>query len=125
MIQNERIQEILAEFSTKRILVMGDVMLDEYVIGSATRMSVEAPVPIVDIDRHTFVPGGAANVVNNICALGAQAGCMGVVGEDDAATTLRRRLSEEGASAEAVISVPGRPTTTKTRVIANSQQLMR
>ena len=72
-------------------------MLDEYVWGRVTRISPEAPVMVVDAERHTFVPGGAANVVNNLCALGAKAAIAGVIGEDSAGQTLREKLEEEGA----------------------------
>lgn len=65
-----RAQEIVGGFAGKRVLVLGDMMLDEYIWGSVSRISPEAPVMVVDADYHTFVPGGAANVVNNLCALG-------------------------------------------------------
>ena len=68
--EKKRIQEILAPFAEKRVLVVGDMMLDEYVWGRVSRISPEAPVMVVDADHHTYVPGGAANVVNNLCALG-------------------------------------------------------
>jgi len=118
----ERAQEILDNFTNKQVLVVGDVMLDEYVWGRVSRVSPEAPVMIVDADSHTFVPGGAANVVNNVCALGAQAVIAGIVGEDGAATTLREKLQEEGASVAGLVAVADRPTTLKTRVIAHTQQ---
>lgn len=120
--QKQRAQEILDAFDRKRVLVVGDVMLDEYVWGRVSRVSPEAPVIIVDADSHTFVPGGAANVVNNLCALGAQAAITGLIGEDSAGTTLREKLMEEGADVDGLIPSPARPTTLKTRVIAHSQQ---
>ena len=118
----ERAQEILNRFEGKRILVVGDVMLDEYVWGRVSRVSPEAPVMIVDADSHTFVPGGAANVVNNVCALGAKAVIAGIVGMDSAAATLREKLVEEGADVAGLVAVSERPTTLKTRVIAHTQQ---
>ncbi len=118
----ERAREILDNFANKRVLVVGDVMLDEYVWGRVSRVSPEAPVMIVDADSHTFVPGGAANVVNNVCALGAKAVIVGIVGEDSAAGTLREKLAEEGADVAGLVAVPERPTTLKTRVIAHTQQ---
>ena len=121
----ERAQEILDNFDGKKILVVGDVMLDEYVWGKVSRISPEAPVMVVDAERHTFVPGGAANVVNNLCALGAKAAIAGVVGEDAAGQTLREKLEEEGADVAALISAGDRPTTLKTRIIAHSQQVVR
>ena len=77
---------------------------------------------VVDADSHTFVPGGAANVVNNVCALGAKALIAGIIGEDGAATTLKEKLAEEGADVAGLVAVAGRPTTLKTRVIAHTQQ---
>ena len=118
----ERAKEILDNFSNKQVLVVGDVMLDEYVWGRVSRVSPEAPVMIVDADSHTFVPGGAANVVNNVCALGAQAVIVGIVGEDSAAEILREKLAEEGANVAGLVAVSERPTTLKTRVIAHTQQ---
>ncbi len=121
----QRAQEILDNFDGKKILVVGDVMLDEYVWGKVSRISPEAPVMVVDAERHTFVPGGAANVVNNLCALGAKAAIAGVVGDDAAGQTLREKLEEEGADVAALISAGDRPTTLKTRIIAHSQQVVR
>lgn len=118
----ERAQEILNGFEGKRILVVGDVMLDEYVWGRVSRVSPEAPVMIVDADSHTFVPGGAANVVNNVCALGAKALIAGILGNDSAAITLKEKLMEEGADVAGLVAVHDRPTTLKTRVIAHTQQ---
>ena len=118
----ERAREILDSFKNKQVLVVGDVMLDEYVWGRVSRVSPEAPVMIVDADSHTFVPGGAANVVNNVCALGAKAVIVGIVGEDNAAGTLKEKLAEEGADVAGLVAVPERPTTLKTRVIAHTQQ---
>ena len=118
----QRAQEILDQFTDKKVLVVGDVMLDEYVWGRVSRVSPEAPVMVVDADSHTFVPGGAANVVNNVCALGAKALIAGIIGEDGAAATLREKLAEEGADVAGLLAVAGRPTTLKTRVIAHTQQ---
>ena len=118
----QRAQEILDGFVGKKVLVVGDVMLDEYVWGRVSRVSPEAPVMVVDADNHTFVPGGAANVVNNVCALGATALIAGIIGEDNAATTLKEKLTEEGADVAGLVAVADRPTTMKTRVIAHTQQ---
>ena len=118
----ERAKEILDQFEGKRVLVVGDVMLDEYVWGRVSRVSPEAPVMIVDAESHTFVPGGAANVVNNVCALGGCALIAGIVGEDGAAATLKEKLAEEGADVAGLVAVRNRPTTLKTRVIAHTQQ---
>ena len=120
--QPKRAQEILDAFDGKRVLVVGDVMLDEYVWGRVSRVSPEAPVMVVEADHHTYAPGGAANVVNNVCALGARAAIAGLVGADSAGATLSEKLAEEGANVDGLIQTDARPTTLKTRVIAHSQQ---
>ena len=120
-----RAQEIVGGFAGKRVLVLGDMMLDEYIWGSVSRISPEAPVMVVDADYHTFVPGGAANVVNNLCALGARASIAGLVGQDAAGLTLREKLLEEGADVTGLLVTPDRPTTQKTRILAHSQQVVR
>lgn len=122
MMDKQRAKAILDDFAGKSILVVGDVMLDEYVWGKVSRVSPEAPVMVIDADHHTFVPGGAANVVNNVCALGASASITGVIGHDSAGMTLVEKLAEEGAAIGGLIESPSRPTTLKTRVIAHSQQ---
>jgi rfaE bifunctional protein kinase chain/domain len=123
--EKQRAQEILDNFMGKRVLVVGDVMLDEYVWGKVSRISPEAPVMVVDADRETHVPGGAANVVNNLCALGAVASITGVIGQDSAGAILAEKLREEGALTDGLLTVPLRPTTRKTRIIAHSQQVVR
>ena len=108
-----------------RALVVGDVMLDEYVWGQVNRISPEAPVPVVDVRTRTYVPGGAANVAAGIAALGGRPLVGGVVGEDAAAAQLRGALGERGLELDGLVTVGGRSTTTKTRVIAHSQQVVR
>ncbi len=122
---DEQLRNLLAAFQGKRVLVLGDVMLDEYIWGEVTRISPEAPVPVVEARRHTFVPGGATNVVNNIQALGGKAMVVGVVGEDEMGRRLIGTLSEVGVDVSGLIADPERPTTVKTRVIAHSQQVVR
>jgi rfaE bifunctional protein kinase chain/domain len=100
-------------------------MLDEYVWGQVNRISPEAPVPVVDVRRRTYVPGGAANVAAGIAALGGRPLIAGVVGDDTAATQLRDALAERGVDGDGLVTVAGRSTTTKTRVIAHSQQVVR
>jgi len=121
----QRAEAILNGFTGKKVLVIGDVMLDEYVWGRVSRISPEAPVMVVDADRETYVPGGAANVVNNLCALGGAAFIAGIIGEDGAGAKLVEKLREEGANTEGLISSATRPTTRKTRIIAHSQQVVR
>ena len=120
-----RAKELLDRFSGKRVVVIGDVMLDEYIWGQASRISPEAPVIVVDAERHSQVPGGAANVVNNLCALGGVGVIFGVVGDDDAGKLLTQALADEGADTVGLLVEQGRPTTRKTRVFAHSQQVVR
>lgn len=111
----------------RRVVVYGDVMLDEFVWGDVTRISPEAPVPVVDIRRESVHLGGAANVLANLLALGATARVVGVVGSDAAGERLRSELRETGASeADASLIVDEmRPTTVKTRIIAHNQLVVR
>ncbi|HSV73008.1 MAG TPA: PfkB family carbohydrate kinase [Chthonomonadales bacterium] len=120
-----RLREIVGAFAGARVLCVGDLMMDEYVWGRATRISPESPVMVVEVDRETSVPGGAANVVHNLLALGAAVAVAGVVGDDAAGAALRARLGEEGADVSGVLADPGRPTTRKTRVVAHHQQVLR
>ena len=112
-------------FKDKAIMVVGDLMVDEYVWGEVSRVSQEAPVPIVLIRERSFRLGGACNVANNIAALGATAVPVGLVGDDYRASLLRGMLSERGITVEGLIHDPKRATTTKTRVIARGQQIVR
>src|SRR5947208_5942299 len=93
-ISSARVGNILASASRTRVLVVGDVMLDHFIWGSVARISPEAPVPVVDLERESFMPGGAANVARNLTALKAQAELLSVVGRDLAAQQLKRLLSE-------------------------------
>jgi rfaE bifunctional protein kinase chain/domain len=107
------------------VLTVGDVMLDEYVWGEVQRISPEAPVPVVEVQRRTHVPGGAANAAAGVVALGGRALLGGVVGADPPAERLREALGEAGVATDGLVVDPARPTTTKTRVIAHSQQVVR
>ncbi len=108
-----------------RLLVVGDLMLDHWVWGSVSRISPEAPVPVVDVDRYTYTPGGAANVVSNLKALGAQVAVLGMIGDDESGRRLRDLLSEDGVEVEGLVVDADHPTTLKTRIIAHSQQVVR
>jgi rfaE bifunctional protein kinase chain/domain len=112
-------------FGEVEALVLGDVMLDEYVWGEVRRISPEAPVPIVEIRSRTRAPGGAANAAAGTVALGCTAHLIGVVGDDDAAKSLRAALDETGVEAGSLIVDPARSTTIKTRVVAHAQQVVR
>ncbi len=122
----ERLRGILRRFSEQRILVAGDLILDRYWWGSATRLSPEAPVPVVKREKTTVRPGGAANTAVNLVALGASTELFGVAGEDRDAAELTAALADGGMSRNVWLSVErGRPTTTKTRVMALNQQVVR
>jgi rfaE bifunctional protein kinase chain/domain len=108
-----------------RILVVGDVMLDEFVFGSVQRISPEAPVPIVEITGRRFAPGGAANVASNVAALGAPALLAGVTGDDEAADGFHRLLDSATLDTTAVLRDPARPTSCKSRIVAAGQQIVR
>jgi rfaE bifunctional protein kinase chain/domain len=120
-----RWQPLLESFSDARVLIVGDVMLDEYLWGEATRLCPEAPVPVVHARRRSARPGGAANAAANVAALGAHPVLGGVVGSDTAADSLRGALAEAGVRSASLFPDPGRPTTMKTRVLAQGQQILR
>src|SRR5947209_855676 len=123
----ERAAELVAAMRGRRVVVFGDVMLDEFVWGDVTRISPEAPVPVVDIRRESAHLGGAANVLANLRALGAQAAVVGVVGNDRAGERVRAELREAGAidADDSLVVDVSRPTTVKTRIIAHSQLVVR
>jgi rfaE bifunctional protein kinase chain/domain len=121
----ERVEEILNIFPSKRILVIGDVMLDEFVWGRVSRISPEAPVPVVDVVRESSYPGGAANVARNVREFSPSVLLMGLLGTDRQADQLRRILAESGISLDAIQSDPSYQTIVKTRIIARQQQVVR
>lgn len=116
-------RELLKNFKDTKILVIGDLILDCYIWGNVNRISPEAPVPVVEVKNDTFMLGGAANVADNIIALGGKATVVGIAGKDRAGDILRELLYER--SVESAIFEDARPTTIKTRVIANNQQIVR
>ncbi|HET6670838.1 MAG TPA: D-glycero-beta-D-manno-heptose-7-phosphate kinase [Pyrinomonadaceae bacterium] len=122
----QRAQEIVSSMRGRKVVVLGDVMLDEFVWGDVTRISPEAPVPVVDIQRESFHLGGAANVLANLVALGARASVVGVIGNDAAGERLRSSLRDAGADQdEYLVTDEHRPSTVKTRIIAHSQLVVR
>jgi len=123
----QRAAELLGKMGGRRIVVLGDVMLDEFLWGEVTRISPEAPVPVVDIRRESTHLGGAANVLANLVALGASACVVGVVGDDFAGERIRGSVSEKsGLQADGALVVDNsRPTTIKTRIIAQHQMVVR
>ncbi len=123
----QRAAEILREMRERKIVILGDVMLDEFVWGEVTRISPEAPVPVVDVQRESVHLGGAANVLANVAALGAKSCVVGVVGNDAAGERLSQSLHQASAvqSKDYLIVDEGRPSTTKTRIIAHNQLVVR
>jgi D-beta-D-heptose 7-phosphate kinase/D-beta-D-heptose 1-phosphate adenosyltransferase len=117
--------ELLAEFSGRRVLVLGDVMLDEYIWGEVRRISPEAPVPVVEVRRRSFVPGGAANTAANVAALGGRPLLVSAVGRDHAASKLRELLTQHGTDPAGLCADADRSTTMKSRIVAHNQQVAR
>jgi D-beta-D-heptose 7-phosphate kinase/D-beta-D-heptose 1-phosphate adenosyltransferase len=120
-----RVSHLLQAARRRRILVVGDVMLDQFIWGQVTRISPEAPVPVVEFERESLMPGGAANVTRNLIALGASVELFGVVGADASARQLRRLLEDQGVGCRHLLTVSSRTTTRKTRIIAHQQQVAR
>lgn len=115
----------ISEFQKLNILVVGDLMIDEYVWGDVDRISPEAPVPVVRVNRENFTLGGAGNVINNIVSMGASVSVIGTAGTGKTGKQLLGKLSELGVETGGIVSEPYRPTTRKTRIIASSQQVLR
>ena len=115
----------LNDLALLKVLVIGDFMLDEYVWGQVERISPEAPVMVVNVERHTRVLGGAGNVVNNLVGLGAQVAVLGLVGQDISGTDLKAELTRLGVDPHGLFIDRGRQTTLKTRVIGGNQQIVR
>ncbi|NTW37770.1 MAG: D-glycero-beta-D-manno-heptose-7-phosphate kinase, partial [Syntrophobacteraceae bacterium] len=119
------LREAIERFTSCRIMVVGDLMLDVFVWGEVQRISPEAPVPVVDVSEETQLLGGSANVAHNVAALGAKAMVSGVVGNDPGGRELVRLLRRAGISTEGIVVEEDRPTTMKTRIIARNQQVVR
>lgn len=125
MFDKKRLLEILSEFPKKKIAVIGDLMLDEYIIGNVTRISPEAPVPVVNVKRENFVLGGAANVINNLNSLGVKVIPFGVIGNDGNGKKMLDELNSKNVQIEYINILNDRPTIMKQRILANNQQLLR
>ncbi len=125
LLKAERIDAITKGIGRSRILILGDIMLDEYLFGAVSRISPEAPVPVVEITSSRHLLGGAANVAANIKALGDEPILVGTVGEDEASIKLTQLMKQRGISPQYLVNDPSRQTTIKTRVIAHSQQVVR
>ena len=120
-----RAKQILAAAQTTRVLVVGDVMLDQFIWGGVSRISPEAPVPVVDFSRESFMPGGAANVARNLVSLATPAELFGASGQDDAAKKLLKLLGEQNIGCTGLIKRAARHTSIKTRIVAQQQQVVR
>ena len=121
-----RLLALVRRFRGRRVAVVGDYMLDRFIRGSVTRVSPEAPVPVVQVNRpETAHLGGAGNVVANLAALGARPAAFGVAGKDEAGATIRRELRRLRAEASGLLADASRPTTLKTRIIAEHQHVVR
>ncbi len=121
----ESAHDLIARFVGLPVLLVGDLMLDEFIWGSVSRISPEAPVPVLEVQRRTVAVGGAANTAANVVALGGAAVLAGVVGADSAGERMRELLTAQGVGVGPVVADPARPTTTKTRVVAGTQQVVR
>ena len=120
-----RVRRLLNAAKTSRVLVVGDVMLDQFIWGSVARISPEAPVPVVEFERESFMPGGAANAARNLTALSVNTELFGTVGHDHAARQLKQLLKEQHIGCEGLLPHPARATSLKTRIVAHKQQLVR
>jgi rfaE bifunctional protein kinase chain/domain len=121
----KELEEYIDRFPSTNIFVLGDIILDEYIWGDVSRISPEAPVPVVDIKTETKKLGGSANVVHNIISLGGKSILSGVIGEDDTGMEIIESLHGLGLITEGVLMDPGRPTSIKTRVVARNQHVVR
>ncbi|MEW6616232.1 MAG: D-glycero-beta-D-manno-heptose-7-phosphate kinase [Thermodesulfobacteriota bacterium] len=125
MLSTKRGLEIISKFEKSKILVIGDIMVDQFVWGKVSRISPEAPVPVVNVTSESLLLGGAANVVNNIYSLEGKVLVCGVVGNDEMGNKLIGDLRDMGVDTDGIIVEDGRPTTVKTRIIAHGQQVVR
>jgi D-beta-D-heptose 7-phosphate kinase/D-beta-D-heptose 1-phosphate adenosyltransferase len=124
-VSRSQLNNVIEQFKNKNIIVLGDLILDVYLWGNASKMSPEAPVPVVHIKKTSQTLGGAANVMRNLISLGANVAAFGIAGKDEEGETLLNLLSEKGIDTDGVITIPGRPTTVKKRLMAAKQQLAR
>jgi rfaE bifunctional protein kinase chain/domain len=124
-LSRQRVRELLEAASRTRILVIGDAMLDHFIWGDVSRISPEAPVPVVDFERESFMPGGAANVARNLTALNVPADLFAAIGKDLHADNLCGVLREHRIGCDGLLVTPERPTSVKTRIVAHKQQVVR
>src|SRR5881398_3002349 len=125
LLASKRVRQILKAAARARVLVIGDVMLDQFSWGRVSRVSPEAPVPVVDFERESFMPGGAANVARNLTALNDSADLLGVIGRDEGGKKIAGLLDEQRVRCDGLLQHFDRTTSIKTRIIAHQQQVVR
>ena len=121
----QKLLKILEQFKNKKILVIGDIMLDKYIWGDVSRISPEAPVQVVNVLKEDYAPGGAANVASNASALNADVLMVGIAGNDEARDVLLKELKERGINTDGIFIDKAKPTTQKVRIVGRGQQLLR
>ena len=121
----ERVLQLIQRMRSSRVVVVGDIMLDRYLIGDTERLSPEAPVPVVTVSERHAALGGAANVAANVVAMGARCFLVGTVGDDGDGAAIRQELAVARLEDRFVLTIAGRPTTSKTRIVARGQQIVR
>lgn len=121
----EALKQYIDRFVKARVLVLGDIIMDHYIWGDVTRISPEAPVPVVEVKQETKMLGGSANVIRNMATLGARPVLCGVVGDDSTGQEILSALTHMGLKTDGVVSEKGRPTSIKTRIVAHNQQVVR
>ena len=120
-----KIEKIISNFRKAKVLVIGDLILDEFIWGDVSRISPEAPVPVVWVRKESFMPGGACNVANNLRSLGSEVYLAGIVGSDEHGAILKGELEAKGINVRGITMDESRPTIMKTRVVAGHQQVCR
>ena len=121
----DALRAYIKKFRNGKILVVGDLIMDQYIWGQVNRISPEAPVPVVTVSSESLKLGGAANVSNNICSLGGRVDLCGVIGSDESGRQFLKVLASQGIGCDGILTDQNRPTTRKTRVVAHNQQLVR
>jgi D-beta-D-heptose 7-phosphate kinase/D-beta-D-heptose 1-phosphate adenosyltransferase len=125
IMSNRRAFAIIENFSRSRVLVVGDIMADHFIWGKVSRISPEAPVPVVEVRKDSFMLGGCANVLNNIFVMGGRVHLAGVIGTDETGKRLLAEFRRRGVDTGGIVVEAGRPTTLKTRIVAHGQQVVR
>jgi len=125
IVSGRRAKEIIENFSNARVLVVGDMMVDHFIWGKVSRISPEAPVPVVEVKRESYLLGGSANVLHNVIAMGGKVFASGVIGDDARGAWLIRELKKMKVDTGGIVEEKGRPTTVKTRIVAHNQQMVR